>query len=69
MKCAELDALMCDYVDGVLEEPARARVEAHLAECAACREMVADGQLARSDRAPSNARLSFSHVVMLPSDH
>jgi anti-sigma factor RsiW len=46
MKCAELDALMCDYVDGVLEEPARARVEAHLAECAACREMVADGRAA-----------------------
>ena len=42
MKCTDLEALLCDYVDGVLSESERATVELHLAACADCRELVAD---------------------------
>jgi anti-sigma factor RsiW len=46
MKCADLDALICDYVDGTLHAPERALVEAHLAECEACRELAAESRVA-----------------------
>ena len=48
MNCAEFDILICDYIDGTLDGPAqgdaRAAVEAHLADCAACRLLVADAR-------------------------
>ncbi len=44
MKCIELEALICDYVDGTLSAAERATVELHLEGCAACRELVEDSR-------------------------
>ena len=44
MNCAELDILICDYVDGALNATARAAVESHLAGCASCRALVDDSR-------------------------
>lgn len=46
MKCIDLEALLCDYVDGVLAAPEKATVELHLSTCEACRELVADSRAA-----------------------
>ncbi len=42
MTCAELDALLCDYVDGTLYGEAKATVETHLGECPTCAQLVRD---------------------------
>lgn len=42
MTCAELELLLCDYIDGALRPEQRAEVEAHLAVCAACAELHRD---------------------------
>ena len=44
MNCAELDILICDYVDGALNATARAAVESHLTGCASCRALVDDSR-------------------------
>lgn len=44
MKCVELEALICDYVDGTLSAGEAATVELHLEGCEACRELVADSR-------------------------
>jgi anti-sigma factor RsiW len=36
MPCQELVEVLTDYLDGVLEERDRLRLEAHLEECEAC---------------------------------
>jgi anti-sigma factor RsiW len=46
MECAELEALLCDYVDGTLAAEQAAAVREHLARCAACRELVEDASRA-----------------------
>lgn len=46
MKCAELESLLCDYVDGTLTQSERATVELHLAACAACKLLVEDAKAA-----------------------
>ena len=48
MKCADLEALLRDYVDGTLAPAERATVELHLEGCAACRELAADAKAALS---------------------
>jgi hypothetical protein len=42
MNCAEIEILICDYVDGTLPAAGRAEVERHLAECRACAELARD---------------------------
>lgn len=42
MNCADIDALLCDYVDGTLYGEKKAAVEEHLASCASCAELVRD---------------------------
>ena len=42
MNCAEIEILICEYVDGTLAPEARAAVGRHLAECPACAEMAKD---------------------------
>jgi hypothetical protein len=42
MSCDEFGILLDDLVDGTLEGDGRARVEAHLVTCAACRAALAD---------------------------
>jgi len=46
MTCAELETLICDYVDGTLGPDARATVEEHLAACRGCAELARDGAAA-----------------------
>ncbi len=46
MNCAELELLICDYVDGALAPDERAPVERHLAECPACAELARDSAAA-----------------------
>jgi len=42
MNCAEIEILICDYVDGTLAPAGRADVERHLAECPACTALAHD---------------------------
>jgi len=42
MKCANLEALLCDYLDGTLPAGQRTEIEEHLARCAACAELERD---------------------------
>lgn len=42
MNCDDFLERASDYVDGTLDAPARAEADAHLAGCAACRDLVAD---------------------------
>lgn len=42
MNCAELDILICDYVDGTLGAAQKTAVERHLADCALCAELARD---------------------------
>ena len=54
MTCAELEILLCDYVDGTLHASERAALENHLAECPACKQLAADvaGVTAFIERVP-----------------
>jgi hypothetical protein len=42
MNCAELEIILCDYMDGTLAPEARADVDRHIAECPACAELARD---------------------------
>jgi Putative zinc-finger len=42
MNCADIDILLCDYVDGTLHGEQKSAIEAHLAECPACAELARD---------------------------
>ncbi len=42
MNCAELEILICDYVDGTLTASDKAVVESHLHECPSCAELARD---------------------------
>jgi anti-sigma factor RsiW len=42
MICADIEILICDYVDGTLAVAQKAEVERHLATCPACAEMARD---------------------------
>lgn len=46
MTCAELEILLCDYVDGTLHGERKSAVEQHLAECADCAELARDAATA-----------------------
>ena len=42
MNCAEIEPLICDYVDGTLTAAQRADVERHFAGCPSCAALAAD---------------------------
>jgi hypothetical protein len=42
MNCADVEILICDYVDGTLAPEVKAEVERHLAACSGCAELAAD---------------------------
>jgi hypothetical protein len=42
MTCAELEILLCDYVDGTLHASERTALESHLGGCAACKQLAED---------------------------
>jgi anti-sigma factor RsiW len=46
MNCAELEILICDYVDGTLDAAHKAELESHLADCALCAELARDASAA-----------------------
>jgi anti-sigma-K factor RskA len=46
MNCAELEILICDYVDGTLPAADKAAVERHLSACPACAELARDSAAA-----------------------
>ncbi|SPE37833.1 putative transmembrane anti-sigma factor [Candidatus Sulfopaludibacter sp. SbA3] len=46
MNCAELEVLICDYVDGTLDTEQKAVVEQHLAACPPCAELARDSAAA-----------------------
>jgi hypothetical protein len=53
MNCADLEILLCDYVDGTLRGEEKSEVERHLAECPVCTELAKDaaGAIAFMERA------------------
>jgi len=46
MNCAEIEILICDYMDGTLQADRKAEVERHLAECPVCAELARDSAAA-----------------------
>jgi anti-sigma factor RsiW len=42
MTCAELEILLCDYVDGTLHGEEKSALESHLAGCSSCTELAKD---------------------------
>lgn len=42
MNCAELENLLCDYVDGTLHGEQKSAIERHLSECPSCAELARD---------------------------
>jgi hypothetical protein len=44
MTCAELEILLCDYVDGTLHAEERTALESHLSVCPACTQLASDVQ-------------------------
>jgi anti-sigma factor RsiW len=46
MNCADIEILICDYVDGTLSPADKAAIELHLADCPACAELARDSAAA-----------------------
>ena len=46
MNCAEIEILICDYVDGTLPAAEKAELERHLEDCPACAELARDSAAA-----------------------
>jgi hypothetical protein len=46
MNCAEIEILICDYVDSTLPAGQKAELERHFAECPACAELARDSAAA-----------------------
>src|ERR1700685_849272 len=54
MTCAELEILLCDYVDGTLRAEEKTALESHMPGCAACKQLAEDvtGVTAFFERVP-----------------
>ena len=66
MNCAELEVLICDYVDGALDAAHKAEVESHLADCALCAELMRDASAAvpfQADPALALKSLFFANSI------
>jgi hypothetical protein len=46
MNCAEIEILICDWLDGTLAPAPKAELERHLADCPACAELARDSAAA-----------------------
>jgi Putative zinc-finger len=57
MTCAEVEILLCDYVDGTLHADGRTALDNHLAGCAVCTQLAEDvtGVTAFFERVPQAA--------------
>jgi anti-sigma factor RsiW len=74
MNCADLEILLCDYLDGTLAPAARTEVEQHLAGCANCAEMAQDvsaavGFIGRAAEVEPPPALLTRILFELPSAH
>jgi hypothetical protein len=73
MNCADVETLICDYVDGTLAPPARAAVERHLAECRSCAELARDSadavQFIERAAAVEPPQELISHILFDPPWH
>lgn len=74
MNCAELEILLCDYVDGTLAADQKSELETHLAQCAACAELARDvraavGFIERVPEVEPPPELLTRIVFELPAAH
>ena len=74
MNCADLEILLCDYVDGTLGSDARVELERHLGECASCTELARDvaaaaGFISRVAEVEPPPELLTRILFNLPSAH
>jgi hypothetical protein len=74
MNCADLEILLCDYVDGTLATDARGDLEGHLAQCANCAELARDvtaavGFIGRTADVEPPPELLTRILFNLPSAH
>src|ERR1035441_9792152 len=46
MNCADVEILICDYLDGTLTAERKSAVERHLVQCPACAELARDSAAA-----------------------
>ena len=46
MSCADIEILICDYVDGTLDPAQKAEFERHLSQCQSCADLAADSAAA-----------------------
>ncbi len=74
MNCAELEILLCDYLDRTLAPEARAELEQHLAECPACAALARDasaavGFIERAAEVEPPPELMTRILFDLPSAH
>jgi hypothetical protein len=73
MNCADVEILVCDYLDGTLAPAERAVVERHLGECQNCAELARDGAAAvafmeRTESVEPPQEL-ISHILFDPPWH
>jgi hypothetical protein len=74
MNCADLEILLCDYVDGTLAAGARVELEQHLVQCANCAELARDvtaaaGFISRAADVEPPPELLTRILFNLPSAH
>jgi hypothetical protein len=74
MNCADLEILLCDYVDGTLASGARVELEQHLVQCANCTELARDvtaaaGFISRAADVEPPPELLTRILFNLPSAH
>jgi hypothetical protein len=74
MNCADLEILLCDYMDGTLASDARSELEQHLAGCANCTELARDvtaavGFIGRAADVEPPPELLTRILFNLPSAH
>lgn len=70
MRCAELEILLADFLDGAVSSAEKVAVEAHLAGCAVCAELARDaaGAVAFMDRAATVEALPGMVARILADD-
>jgi negative regulator of sigma E activity len=62
MSCQDYEAQIGDYVDGSMDEAARAAFESHLATCASCQAMVTDFTVIRAASLSLEPQVPPPHV-------
>jgi anti-sigma factor RsiW len=74
MNCADLETLLCEYIDGTLAPEPKTELEQHLARCAGCAELARDAAAAaeflqRVEAVEPPPELLTRILFELPSGH